>query len=325
MVIDCHAHYVGPHVVAAVRSGKFGEALAWTEDGRFRFPQTLSRPFLARMTDLEGRIEHMNILGISMQILSTWIDIYGYDLPEGINVEYHRLVNQGLADAVHQYPERFRFVASVPLPYGGQAADVLEEAVTDLGAVGAMIGTNILGRNLDDAAFEPFWERCSDLGVPVILHPCTVAASDRLQHYYLENLLGNPFDTTIAAASLVFGGVLDRHPRLRILLLHGGGYFPFAVGRLDHGYVVRPEARTIQEPPSSYLKRFFYDVIVYQPALLSVLAQQAGADRIVLGTDYPFDMEPDDAVALATNTLGLESGVLDRNALALFGEKGGLS
>lgn len=306
MVVDCHAHYVHPELVASVQAGDFAPHLRWQE-GRFIFPTEQSRPFFHGMTDLEDRLRHMDTIGIDCQILSTWVDVFGYGLPASVAGAYHRAVNQGLARAVKGYPDRFRFVASVPLPNGEMAADVLREAVQDLGAVGAMIGTNVLGRNLDDGDLAPFWQEAARLGVPVVLHPVNVAAAQRLQSYYLENLLGNPFDSTIAAASLIFGGILDRHPELNVLLLHGGGYFPFAVGRLDHGFDVRPEPKTASRPPSQYLSRFHYDVVVYDPELLRMVKERVGEDRMVLGTDYPFDMEPKNAVALTQSGLKAEA------------------
>ena len=318
MIIDAHAHYVSPNVVAAVQSGTFGAALQWEDSGRFRFPQTRSRPFFSKMTDLEQRLARMDELGVDVQVLSTWVDVFGYDLPEATAIAFHRAVNEGLANAVARHPDRFRFVASVPLPYGDAAAIVLEEAVGKLGAVGVMIGTNIHGRNLDNEEFEPLWRQANSLSVPVILHPYNVAAAPRLQEYYLENLLGNPFDTTIAATCLIFGGVLDRYSGLQVLLLHGGGYFPFAVGRLDHGFRVRPETKTISRPPSSYLSRFHYDVIVYQPELLAMVAERVGVENVMLGSDYPFDMEPSNAVSLAVSGIEESRRVLEDNPARFF-------
>lgn len=322
MIIDSHAHYVSPEVVSAVQAGDFGPHLVWEESGRFQFPHSQSRPFFTQMTDLEQRMAHMDKLGVDIQVLSTWVDVFGYDLPQHTAEAYHRAINVGLAKATERHRDRFRFVASVPLPYGEAAATVLEEAVRDMGAVGVMIGTNIHGRNLDLPDFEPFWQRCSALGVPVILHPYNVAAAPRLQSYYLENLLGNPFDTTIAATSLIFGGILDRHPNLQVVLLHGGGYLPFAVGRLDHGFQVRPETQTIANSPSSYLSRFHYDVIVYQAELLAMVVQRVGLDKVVLGTDYPFDMEPLNAVNLTLEAMERPHRVLEENPAQLFGITG---
>ena len=321
-VVDLHAHYLAPAVVADIRAGAFGSQLrAQGPPGqtRFTFPTTTSRPLPPGMTDTDIRIRHLDESGIDVQVLSTWIDMFGYDLTRDVAVRYHTRVNEGLAEAVSARPDRLRFFASVPLPWGEAAAAVLRDAVTRLGAGGAMIGTNVGGSNLDDARLEPFWTASAELGCPVELHPVNVAAAERLGDYQLDNFLGNPFDTTVAAASLIFGGVLDRHPDLTVILLHGGGYLPYAAGRLTHGRQARYVAPRLRHEPADYLGRFYYDTIVYDPRVLTALAALVGPDRIVLGTDYPFDMEPPAAVAMVTSTLGPAAPrVLSGNARRLL-------
>jgi len=308
MVIDCHAHYVAPGVISAVQEGRFNPELTYDESAmQFVFPTGRSRPFFSRMTELKGRIEYMNQLGVDVQILSTWIDVFGYGLSPAVARPYHDALNEGLARAVDRHPGRFRFACSVPLPHAEEAAVVLERSVRGLGALGAVIGTNIAGRNLDSAEFEPFWSTAENLDVPVILHPGNIAGANNLERYSLGNLLGNPFATTVAAASLILGGVLDRHPRLKIVLLHGGGYLLYALGRLDHGYAVREETHTSVHPPSTYLNRFLYDTILYRPELLDSLRRTVGSNRVVFGTDYPFDMEPPDAVGMVRQVFGSET------------------
>ena len=307
-VVDVHAHYVSPALVDQITQGAFAPHLQpVTANGGTccQFPtHTTTRPLFHKLMDLDERVRYMDEVGVDIQVLSTWADLYGYDLPEDAATAYHTRVNEGLARAAEQHPGRFQFLASLPLPWGAAAARVLEDAVQRLGALGSMIGTNVRDANLDDERLQPVWAASTRLGVPVELHPIDVAGQDRLGRYYLTNLLGNPFDTNIAATSLVLGGVLDRHPDLRVLLVHGGGYFPYAVGRLDHGYAVRPETRTSQQPPSAYVRRFFYDTIVYQPQTLKALADLVGADRLLLGSDYPFDMEPPAVVEQVRATLG---------------------
>lgn len=321
MIVDCHAHYLSPAVKAAVQEGRWPGQIAYeAESDTFRFPTFHSRPTPPGMLDADQRIRHLDDIGVDQQILSTWIDMFGSDLPVGTAVDYHHQVNEGMAGAVSSHPDRLHFLASVPLPYGESAAHELRWAVAQLGAVGAMIGTNIGGLGLDEPGFDPFWAEAESMDVPIMLHPVQVAAAAALPRYYLANLLGYPFDTTIAASQLILGGVLDRFPALRIVLLHGGGYLPYAIGRLDHGYQFRPECRGSAKPPSAYLNRFVYDHLVYDGTLLTSLSGWVGPDRLVLGTDYPFDMEPPDVLGLAQAGLGQHAGnLLGANAARIFG------
>jgi len=172
-----------------------------------------------------------------------------------------------------------------------KAADELRRAMTKLGLQGAMIGSNIAGKNLDDPSFEPLWAAAAELDALMLIHPGNVAGADRLRAYYLNNLIGNPLDTTIAAACLIFGGVLARHPKLNFLMVHGGGFIPYQGGRWVHGWQVRPEPKVhLKESPAKYLDRFLYDTIVHSKASLEFLVASVGASRVFLGSDYPYDM-----------------------------------
>jgi aminocarboxymuconate-semialdehyde decarboxylase len=174
----------------------------------------------------------------------------------------------------------------------------LRHAMTGLGLRGIQIGSNIAGKNLDDPELEPVWATAAELGAFILLHPINVAGMDRLGSYYLNNLIGNPLDTTIAAACLVFGGVLERHPSLKICLAHGGGFVPYQAGRFVHGWHVRTEPKKkLPKPPTDSLQRFYFDTIVHSKEVLEFLVGNAGADRVLLGSDYPFDMGNLDCVA----------------------------
>lgn len=305
-VRDLHAHYLAPAAIERIRAGEFAGVTADDSDGRLRFsfPTSRSRQLMDRMAGLDDRIAHLDACAIDIQVLSTWIDMFGYDLAEDVAMAYHTAINEGLAAAVDRHPDRLRFYASVPLPWGQASAEVLEDAVTRLGAVGSMIGTNINRRYFDEAVgLDPFWATSERLGVPVQLHPVDPAGSDRLVDQ-LDNFLGNPFDTTVAAVSLIFNGVLDRFPALRLVLVHGGGYLPYALGRVTHGRAARGVVTTLAQPPQAYLDRFVVDTIVYDPAVLRALVGLVGADHLVLGTDYPFDMEPPHVVETVRDVLG---------------------
>ena len=172
-----------------------------------------------------------------------------------------------------------------------KAADELRRAMTKLGLHGAMIGSNVSGKNLDDPSFEPVWATAAELDAFMVIHPGNVAGADRLRSYYLGNLIGNPLDTTIAAACLIFGGVLERYPKLDFVMVHAGGFIPYQGGRWVHGWQVRPEPKVhLKHSPQRYLDRLRYDTITHTKAPLEFLVGSAGADRVFLGSDYPYDM-----------------------------------
>ncbi|MHB8566650.1 MAG: amidohydrolase family protein [Nitrososphaerales archaeon] len=322
MNIDIHAHYVSPKIVDLVTEGKFSPELTVKkidDSIAFSFPTGITRKFFDSMTDTEKRIKHMDELSIDIEVLSTWVDVYGYDLPRQLASKYSSAINESLALKVMEYKDRFRFVATVPLPWGKEAAVALRDSVERLGAIGSMIGTNIGGVNLDDPRFEPFWQASEELSAPVILHPLNVAGIERLRSYYLSNLIGNPFETAIAASSLIFSGIMDRYPELKVILLHGGGYFPHGIGRLNHYFGVRQETKMAKSEPSSYLRRFYYDSIVFDSKIMCALVGLVGEDRILIGSDYPFDMEPRKFMEMLESVFGEKSSsLLKENTMRAF-------
>ncbi len=305
--VDLHAHYLAPLVVEAIERGEFAPhiRIVDTRQGRrIGYPGSTTRLVDPRMIGLDDRLTHLDDLGIDVQVLSPWIDTFGYDLPEDVSVRYHTLLNEGMAAAVQAHPDRLRFLASVPLPHTDSIDAVLTDARERLGAIGSMIGTNVTGRDLDLPEIDTLWRASERLRLPVELHPVDVIQTDRFARWQFDNFLGNPFDTTIAASSLIFGGVLDRYPGLAVILLHGGGYLPYAVGRLSHGRRVRHQAPELAADPIDYLRRFYYDTVVYDAETMRALERIVGTDRLLLGTDYPFDMEPDEPVGQVARWLG---------------------
>jgi aminocarboxymuconate-semialdehyde decarboxylase len=199
--------------------------------------------------------------------------------------------NDGASEAHVAYPDRFVVCATLPMQDSGQALAELDRAAKLPGVRAVYMGTNVNGRNLSDPVFFPVFERCQALGLPVGLHPFNVNGAERLKAYYLTNLLGNPYDTGIAAAHLIFGGVLDRLPKLQVILPHAGGTVPLVWGRLQRGQKVRPEAnKAARKPVRAYLRRFTYDTISHDAGALRYLIATVGADRVMLGTDFCFDM-----------------------------------
>jgi len=189
----------------------------------------------------------------------------------------------------------------------------LRRAVGELGLKGVMVSTAVNGAELADPRNLPFWSEAEELGALVFIHPMGCSLGERLTPFYFSNLIGNPAETTVALAHLVFSGVFDSCPRLKVCAAHGGGYFPFYSARFDHGWRVRPEAHSCRLAPSEYLKRIWFDSLVYTPEQLGFLIKQAGASQIVLGSDFPFDMGVDDPVARLDRLTQLSSA--DRTAI----------
>jgi len=202
--------------------------------------------------------------------------------------------NHAASAAHRKHPQRFLGLAMVPMQAPELALKELERAARLPGMRGLYLATNVNGQELDEKAFWDVYAKCEELGWPIFLHPVDTIGQDRTRRYYLKNLLGNPYDTGVAAASLIFGGVLDRFEKLEVNLPHAGGAFPGLIGRLDHGTKVRPELKHMKQPPSGYLRRFTYDTIGHDDRINMNLVRLVGADRVLLGSDYCFDMGLDD-------------------------------
>lgn len=320
-----HHHGLAPEALSRMERepGRFGVEMVTAEGKhvlRFLDGKTVRVP--PKWTDLAERKAHLAAMGIDGAVLSTQIDLHRYTLPAEEGIALARALNDGMADWLDGEP-MLRGMATLPLQDGGAAAEELRRATEDLGLVGAMIKTHVAGRNLDAPELEPLWQAAEALRAPIFIHPSDVlGASDRLSCYYMANLLGNPFETTMAAASLILAGVLDRHPDLTLVLAHGGGYLSLAFGRLTHGYTHVAEVQfPAKEPPGNYLRRFFYDTILYDLRALEYLVELVGAERILVGSDYPFPMEPEEIVGMVRQ-LAIPPAEQDRileNAARLYG------
>jgi aminocarboxymuconate-semialdehyde decarboxylase len=263
----------------------------------------------------------MDAAGVAVHALSLMPPmVYWADGALGLRLA--RLVNSAMAEAARRHPDRFVVLATLPLQNPEAALVELERAVAELGCRGIYLGTNVRGKELTDPSFLPIFERIHTLGVPIFLHPLNVIGAERLANYHLHNLLGNPFDTAVAAANLIFGGLLDRFPKLNVCLPHAGGALPYLIGRLNHGWKVRPECRALKQPPSSYLRRFTYDTISHAPESLRYLIELVGADRVMLGSDYCFDMGYERPVEAVIRLRGLTQAdrakILGGNAARLL-------
>ena len=281
------------------------------------------KPFPRGGWDLERRLADMERYGFDRQVVAVCPQTVLYDQDPQLALTASQIQNDQIAALVRARPDQFYGLATTPMQAPELAATELRRAMTQGGLSGAMIGSNIEGRNLDDPGLEPFWEVASELGAFILVHPLKVAGIDRQRSYYLQNFIGNPLDTTIAAACLVFGGVLERHPGIRFLMSHGGGFTPYQAARWEHGWSVRAEARqTLKTPPTESLGRLIYDTILHDVAPLQFLVDQVGSGRVLLGSDYPFDMGQYDAVEVV-NRLRLpardHAAILGGSALALLG------
>lgn len=299
--VDAHAHVLLPQVEEAV-AGRPGHAEHRALDARRNGPASLEASGrmigerIGRLTRVDARLADMDAAGVDVQIVSPSPSHYHYWADPDLARTVFRLANEGVAGHIAQAPERLYGLGLVPLQHPGLAAEALDHAL-GLGLRGVEISSHAPGLELSDAALEPFWARAEESGAVVFLHPFGCTLDERLDRFYLSNIVGQPAENAVALSHLVFSGVLDRHPGLRVLAAHGGGYLPAYLGRSDHGWRVRVEARGCAEPPSTYLRRLWFDSLVYEPAALRALIGTVGASRVVLGSDHPFDMGVPDPLA----------------------------
>jgi aminocarboxymuconate-semialdehyde decarboxylase len=246
--------------------------------------------------------------------------MFYYDVPAAAGAALCDSANLGMAHFCEHAPERFRWLANVPLQDPAAAAAALAEAAGS-GCVGAGVGTSIAGQRLDEEPFEEFWATAERLGLPVLLHPAFNEPHKALERYYLQNVIGNPLETTIVAERLICSGLLERYPSLRVVLLHGGGFIPYQLGRLRHARTVRPELANSPVDPFAFLPQLFFDTITHDDEALSYLVSRVGASQVVLGTDLPFDMAMVEPVETMRRVLGeeLTETIGQSNAARLFG------
>lgn len=287
VVADLHCHIFPVEAALAAATSVPIESL----DGGYRVGGV---ELDAGLLDLTLQIEDMRRQGVAQRALAIPPFTLRYDLPPVEGVRWARAINEGIAEAIALHGDAFAGFATLPLQDVDAAVAELDYAVDTLGLGGLEIATHIAGVELDSPSLDPFWERAERRRLPILVHPHDPAGANRMGDYYLRNLVGNPIETALAGARLIFGGVLERYPDLRIILSHGGGALPQLAGRLRHGYAARPEAQPRVSDPGASLRRLYYDTIVFNDEPLRNLVATVGAGQVVLGTDYPFDMgEPD--------------------------------
>jgi aminocarboxymuconate-semialdehyde decarboxylase len=327
--IDIHAHLTPQcfwratenggdwHTVRREKDAKGGE-VAVVGNSRQALPPR------ARWTP-EERLADMDSLGVDVHVLSTYVGFYNYQLDTAVAAATSRAINDEIASMVKGWPRRFAGLGTLPMQDVKAAVGELERCMTQLGLKGVEINDHINGRTLEEAEFRPFWNAAEQLGAVVFFHQAgETLVSARSTRYHLPNSIGNLVDRAVTFATLVHGGVMDAYPDLKIVLGHGGGYTCYGIGRMDHAWQVRTEARAhITQPPSAYLGRFYYDCIVYTEEALRFLIDTVGVDRVVFGTDWPYDMALDWPVAwilgMTSLTQDEKDAILSKNLERLLG------
>ena len=301
--IDVHAHIGSLDAIAEMnRVYPAGvPRVVEKEDGFYYHWESgaVNGPVPPGMFDPASRLADMDATGVDRQVVSVRPPLIPYSVPADLAGTLFGLQNEGVMAQVDRHEGRMDAFITLPLQATDQALAEIERWAPDRRVRGAMIDSNIDGRNLDDPAFHPIWAALEAADLPVLIHPYKdlVAGYERLTRYYLANTIGNPVDTTIAIASIMFGGLLDRFPKLRWCFVHGGGVAPYLLGRWDRGWTVRPGAKEhLTRAPSTYFDRLFFDTVVHQQPALRFLAELVGWEQIVLGSDYPFDMGDPDPV-----------------------------
>ena len=325
--IDIHNHVIPAAYIKAVREApqrmgshieRDGQGREWLVLDNGRKTQ-LRRPFI----EPELRLHAMAEAQIDVMVESILPPLLHYWADVDKAVRVCRAVNDAIAENVSRYPGRVVGMGMVPLQDVGEAIRELERIVHELAMPSVIVGTNVNSKNLDEPEFFPFFERAQGLDVLVFVHPHEVAASERLKRYYLTNWIGNPLETSIAFASLIFGGVLERLPKLKVCFAHAGGYTPWIRGRWRHGYSVRSKPEVVlKHPIYEYTRQCFFDTVIFDELALEYLIRAVGSDRVLHGTDYPSDMGTWDQVPLINRYNNLtetdKEKILGGNAAALL-------
>jgi aminocarboxymuconate-semialdehyde decarboxylase len=306
--IDTHAHWYPAEWLRLFEKDGAAEGASLQREGR-RYTirtQRIVNGFDEEFVDLDLRLAGMGRQRVDMHALSLTAPMVYWASP-AFGLALSQAYNDAASAAHRKYPDRFVGLAMLPMQDPALALRELERAAKLPGLRGLYLATHVNETNLDDKRFWDVYAKAQELGWTIFLHPIDTIGRERTSRYYLKNLLGNPYDTGVAAASLVFGGVLDEFARLEVNLPHAGGTFPWLIGRLDRGTRVRPELKHMKRLPSEYLRRFTYDVIAHNDTMNENLARLVGADRLVLGSDYCFDMGLEDPVGAVERIAGLSA------------------
>ena len=328
-VTDVHAHLLLPTMQAEVRRRdpdgfEAADRLELRRNGASS--QAVSGPMVGaripQLTDVGERLAAMDAQGVDRQWVSASPSHFSPWAGEQLAVWIACEANRQVAEHVAQAPDRLSGLGFVPLQHPSRIVECLDDAVLGRGLAGVEISSFAGDVELSDERLEPFWARAEELDAIIFLHPFGCSLDERLDRFYLANTVGQPVENAVALSHLIFAGVLDRHPELKIVAAHGGGYLPTAIGRSDHAWRVRPDAQGCAHEPSSYLRRIWFDTVVHDHAALRHLIEVVGASQVVLGSDFPFDMGLDDPVGFVRGALlddGVTELILSGNADVLLG------
>ena len=315
-VVDVHAHVLLPALQGMVAErDPEGFTAAQELDGRRQGPESsavsgaMIRERFERLTRLPRRLADMDATGVDVQVVSPSPSHYYPWADRALAEDVARAANRATAELVAEAPDRLVGLGLIALQHPDLCVALLDDAL-EQGLAGVEISSFAPGVELSDERLDPFWARAAETGAVLFLHPFGCSLDERLDRYYLSNTVGQPAENAVALSHLIFGGVLDRHPGLKIVAAHGGGYLPTSIGRSDHAWRTRPDSRSCAELPSSYLRRLWFDSLTHSPVQLRALIDAAGADRVLLGSDYPFDMGSEDPVG-AVHEAGLDPAVVD--------------
>ena len=324
--LDIHCHVRSAKAAALVEEHQ--EVSRWfAESSANERSQAINRQngvrTAAQGSSPEQRIADMDLMGIDIQALSPAPRQTYYGAEAGLGLQTARIINDEMAEMVGRFPDRFVGLGTIPFQAPELAVAELDRLHNSLGFRGIEIMTHVAGEDLSAPRFRPIFARCEELGTLIFIHSDGFTEARRFKDHYLTNVIGNPLDTTVAVHHLIFGGVLQDHPGLKIVLAHGGGYLPAYSGRIDHAASARPDTcDCIRHMPTTYLKRLYFDTIVYTHPQLQYLVEQYGADHVLMGTDYPADMGEVDPIGFVEGAPGLDDAerraILGRNAARLL-------
>jgi aminocarboxymuconate-semialdehyde decarboxylase len=327
--IDLHCHYANPEAAAKVADrnpGQYEQNVKYANALTRETNVKQMRERAPKLSSIEVRLKDMDRMGIDIQAVSPAPQQTYYWTDPGEGQELARMVNERLAEIVSKWPDRFVALGTVPLQDSGLAVSELTHCVKTLGLRGVEINPSVNGMDLTDPrlALDKFFAKAQELDVVIFMHPLGFTQGERLVDHYFNNVIGNPLETTVAASHLIFDGVMERHPKLKIVLPHAGGYLAHYWARMDHAWKARPDCHTIiKKKPTSYLEKFYFDTITFDRTMLKNMIERYGAERVVLGTDYPYDMGMEHPVEFIDGVKGLSSKdkarIMGGNAARLLG------